>query len=56
MLIIRTMPYSIAEMMQIISIRAEVEGMVVDDEALAAMGEIGLFLILFLMFSHLTLC
>lgn len=41
MLIIRTMPYSIEEMIQIISIRAETESITVDDEALAAMGEIG---------------
>lgn len=41
MLIIRTMPYSIEEMVQIVSIRAETESIQVDDEALAAMGEIG---------------
>lgn len=39
MLIIRTMPYSLEEMVQIVSIRAET--IVVDEEALAAMGEIG---------------
>lgn len=41
MLIIRTMPYSLEEMVQIVSIRAETEQIQVDEEALAAMGEIG---------------
>ena len=41
MLIIRTMPYSLEEMMQIVSIRAETENLEVDEEALAVMGEIG---------------
>lgn len=41
MLIIRTMPYSLEEMMQIVSIRAETENIAVDEEALVAMGEIG---------------
>jgi RuvB-like protein 1 (pontin 52) len=41
MLIIRTMPYSLEEMIQIISIRAHAEGIDVGDEALAAMGEVG---------------
>jgi len=41
MLIIRTMPYSLEEMIQIVSIRAETEGISVDEEALASMGEIG---------------
>lgn len=41
MLIIRTMPYSLEEMVQIVSIRAETEGILVKDDALAAMGEIG---------------
>jgi RuvB-like protein 1 (pontin 52) len=41
MLIIRTMPYSLEEMVQIISIRAETESIEVADEALVAMGEIG---------------
>lgn len=40
-LIIRTMPYSLEEMVQIISIRAETEGINVEEEALALMGEIG---------------
>lgn len=41
MLIIRTMPYSLEEMIQIVSIRAEAERLEVDEEALAALGEIG---------------
>jgi RuvB-like protein 1 (pontin 52) len=35
------MPYSLEEMVQIVSIRAETEGLEVEEEALAAMGEIG---------------
>ena len=41
MLIIRTMPYSLEEMIQIVSIRASAENIEVSDEALAAMGEVG---------------
>merc|ERR1711998_415983 len=41
MLIIRTMPYSLEEMVQIISIRAQTESIVVEDEALTELGEIG---------------
>ena len=41
MLIIRTMPYSLEEMVQILSIRAETESLEVDAEALQAMGEVG---------------
>ena len=41
MLIIRTMPYALDEMVQIVAIRAETEGIEVDEEALALMGEIG---------------
>merc|ERR1719352_1759539 len=41
MLIVRTMPYSLEEMVQIISIRAQTEGLEVDDEALTELGEIG---------------
>eukprot|EP01039_Chlorochromonas_danica_P005734 gene5735-6318_t len=41
MLIIRTMPYSLEEMMQIVAIRAETESLEIDDEALVALGEIG---------------
>ena len=41
MLIIRTMPYSLEEMIQIVSIRAEAERLEIDEEALAALGEIG---------------
>mmetsp|Transcript_14039 Transcript_14039/g.20991 ORF Transcript_14039/g.20991 Transcript_14039/m.20991 type:complete len:455 (-) Transcript_14039:96-1460(-) len=41
MLIIRTMPYSLEEMIQIVSIRASSESIEVNDEALARLGEIG---------------
>lgn len=41
MLIVRTMPYSHEEMVQIISIRASVEGIELEDEALKELGEIG---------------
>ncbi|CAK4081278.1 unnamed protein product [Aphanomyces euteiches] len=41
MLIIRTMPYSVEEMVQIINIRAEAEGINLHEEALTRMGEIG---------------
>jgi RuvB-like protein 1 (pontin 52) len=41
MLIVRTMPYSKEEMMQIIAIRASVEGIELDEGALQLMGEIG---------------
>ncbi|CAM9525199.1 unnamed protein product [Chrysoparadoxa australica] len=41
MLIIRTMPYSLEEMIQILSIRAETESIAVAADALARLGEIG---------------
>lgn len=41
LLIIRTMPYSLPEIVKIISIRAQVEGINVDEEALAYLGAIG---------------
>ncbi|CAI5726187.1 hypothetical protein KXD40_001955 [Peronospora effusa] len=41
MLIIRTMPYSVEEMVQIIKIRAEVEGIKLMDDAIVRLGEIG---------------
>jgi len=41
MMIIRTMPYSLQEIVQILSIRAQVEGISVDEEAYAYLGEIG---------------
>ena len=37
MLIIRTMPYALEEMIQIVSIRAETESIEVEEDALAAM-------------------
>jgi len=42
MLIVRTMPYNVEEVMQIISIRASVEGIEVEPDALSNLGEIGL--------------
>ena len=42
MVILRTMPYSLEEIVQIMSIRAEIESLEIDDEALAALGEIGI--------------
>merc|ERR1711871_1472386 len=41
MLIIRTMPYSLEEIVQILSIRAATEGIKLNEEALANLGEIG---------------
>jgi len=41
LMIIRTMPYSLQEIVQILSIRAQIEGINVDEEAYAYLGEIG---------------
>lgn len=41
MLIIRTLPYSLEEMVQIISIRAGAESITVDEDALVLLGEVG---------------
>merc|ERR1712054_717664 len=41
LMIIRTMPYSLQEIVQILSIRAQVEGIAVEEEAFAYLGEIG---------------
>merc|ERR1712178_161600 len=41
MLIIRTMPYSVEEIIQIMSIRAMAEEIEVEDNALAALGDVG---------------
>lgn len=40
-MIIRTMPYSKQEMMQIIKIRSQIEGIQVDDESLTELGTVG---------------
>ena len=40
-MIVRTMPYSLQEIVQILAIRAQVEGIAVDEEAYAYLGEIG---------------
>ena len=41
LLIVRTVPYTLREMIHIISIRAATEGVVLDEAALAALGEVG---------------
>ena len=41
MLIIRTMPYCLEEMVQIVAVRAETESLQIDEEALTHLGEIG---------------
>lgn len=41
MLIVRTMPYSVEEMVQILRIRAESESIKLEDEATVRLGEIG---------------
>ena len=40
-MIIKTTPYSIHEILQILSIRAKIEGLSIDDEALAILSQIG---------------
>lgn len=41
LLIIRTLPYSRAEIEQIVKLRATTEGLQIDDEALSTLGEMG---------------
>ncbi|GAQ86895.1 P-loop containing nucleoside triphosphate hydrolases superfamily protein [Klebsormidium nitens] len=41
LVIIRTLPYTPPEMVQILAIRAQVEGIAVDEDSLAHLGEIG---------------
>eukprot|EP00735_Rhodelphis_limneticus_P010451 TRINITY_DN3195_c0_g1::TRINITY_DN3195_c0_g1_i1::g.3597::m.3597 TRINITY_DN3195_c0_g1::TRINITY_DN3195_c0_g1_i1::g.3597 ORF type:complete len:456 (+),score=121.31,sp/Q9DE26/RUVB1_XENLA/77.58/0.0,TIP49/PF06068.8/7.4e-194,AAA/PF00004.24/2.4e-07,AAA/PF00004.24/0.2,RuvB_N/PF05496.7/7.5e-06,RuvB_N/PF05496.7/2.1,AAA_16/PF13191.1/0.1,AAA_16/PF13191.1/0.081,AAA_22/PF13401.1/2.3,AAA_22/PF13401.1/0.19,AAA_5/PF07728.9/0.043,AAA_5/PF07728.9/13,Mg_chelatase/PF01078.16/0.011,Mg_chelatase/PF01078.16/69,AAA_19/PF1 len=41
LLIIRTLPYTLKEIIQILSVRAAVEGIEIDADALALLGEIG---------------
>jgi len=41
LMIIRTMPYALQEIVQILAIRAQIEGISIDDEAYAYLGEIG---------------
>ena len=41
LMIIRTMPYALQEIVQILAIRAQIEGITVDEEAFAYLGEIG---------------
>lgn len=40
-MIIRTMPYKVSEIEQIIKLRAQTEGLSVDDEAVTALSQIG---------------
>lgn len=41
LLVIRTMPYGLQEVVEIVDIRARVEGITLDDNALAKLGQIG---------------
>merc|ERR1711998_442816 len=41
LMIVRTMPYALQEIVQILSLRAQVEGIQIDEEAFATLGEIG---------------
>ena len=41
LLIIRTLPYSEEEMVQIIRIRATTEGLTIEDDAVTVLGKIG---------------
>jgi len=41
LMIVRTMPYSLQEIVQILAIRAQIEGISIDEEAYAYLGEIG---------------
>jgi RuvB-like protein 1 (pontin 52) len=41
LVIIRTLPYSVDEITQVVSIRSHTEGLTIDEEALALLGEIG---------------
>merc|ERR1711988_1894335 len=41
LVIIRTLPYSVDEITQVVSIRSQTEGLDIEDEALALLGEIG---------------
>jgi RuvB-like protein 1 (pontin 52) len=41
LMIIRTIPYGLEEIVQIVAIRAQIEGIKVDDGAFALLGEIG---------------
>merc|ERR1711912_12484 len=41
LVIIRTLPYSVEEITQVVSIRSQTEGLAIDEDALALLGEIG---------------
>jgi RuvB-like protein 1 (pontin 52) len=41
LVIVRTMPYAVDEIVQVVNLRAQTEGLVIEDEALVLLGEIG---------------
>merc|ERR1711920_1201252 len=41
LVIIRTMPYSVEEIVQVVGIRAQTEGLAIEEEALVLLGEVG---------------
>lgn len=41
LVIVRTMPYAVDEIVQIVNIRAQTEGLAIEEEALVLLGEIG---------------
>merc|ERR1719159_1324980 len=41
LVIIRTMPYAVEEIVQVVGIRAQTENLAIDDDALVLLGEIG---------------
>ena len=41
LVIVRTLPYSLQDIMQIVSIRAKTEGIAIEDEGLAYLSQIG---------------
>lgn len=41
LVIVRTMPYAVDEIVQITNLRAQTEGLIIEDEALVLLGEIG---------------
>ena len=52
LMIVRTMPYSLQEIVQILAIRAQVEGIAVEEEAYAYLGEIGVRSTLYAAVAH----
>merc|ERR1712228_1149081 len=41
LVIIRTMPYTVEDIVEIVNIRAQTEGLTIEEDALVLMGEIG---------------